>query len=91
MGIYLSRCQVCVTEQLLHGPKVGSAFQQVRSVRVPEGVGVQRPPIGHRMAFQNAPSITRTEPSAPPIQENRTPELGQEVWLRTVQQARDVI
>ncbi len=62
-----------MSEQLLHGPQVGSAFQQMSSVRVPEGMGVQSLPIGQRMTLQDAASIPRTEPSAPLIQENRAP------------------
>src|SRR5207244_5830872 len=69
MGIDLSRCQVCVTEEFLHGPQVGSAFQQMRSVRVSEGVGVQGPSIGQRMTLQDAPGVPRTEAATPLIQE----------------------
>ena len=72
VGIDLGRRQVCVTEQFLHSPKVGSAFQQMRSVRVPEGVRVQGPPIGQRMALENPPGVSWTEASTPTIQENCT-------------------
>ena len=72
VGIDLSRRQVCVTEQFLHGPKVGSAFQQMGSVRVPEGVRVQGPSIGQRMALENPSGVTRTEASTPTIQEDCT-------------------
>ena len=76
MGIDLSRRQVCVTEQFLHSPEVGSAFQQVRSVRVPEGVRVQGLSIGQRMTLENPSSVTRAEASAPTIQEDCTGSGG---------------
>ena len=71
MGVDLGRRQVRVTEQLLHGPQVGSAFQQVRSVRVPEGVGVQGPPVGQRMALHDAVGVPWAETPTPPVQEHR--------------------
>ena len=61
VGVDLGRRQIGVAEQLLHGPQVGSAFQQVRSVRVPEGVGVQGPPVGQRMALHDAAGVAGAE------------------------------
>src|SRR3954464_3306325 len=72
MGVDLGRRQIRMTEQLLHGPQVGSAFQQVRSVRVPEGVRVQGPPVGQRVTLDDAMGVPRTQPPAPSVEEHRT-------------------
>src|SRR3954469_17709850 len=73
MGVDLGRRQVGMTEQLLHGPQVGSAFQQVRSVRVPEGMGVQGPSVGQWMALHDAVGVPRAEPAPQLVQEYRSP------------------
>ena len=64
VGVDLGGREICVAEELLHCSEVGSAFEQVGSVRVPEGVGVQGPPVGQRMALDDAVGVPRTEPAA---------------------------
>ena len=41
VGVDLRRRQIGVAEKLLHCPEVGSAFEQVGGVRVPECVGME--------------------------------------------------
>jgi hypothetical protein len=59
-----------VPEQFLDTAKVGTTFEQVRSVGVPEHVRVQRPPIGQWMALQDAPGIPWGQALSPLIEEN---------------------
>ena len=59
-----------MAEQLLHGTQVGTTFEQVRSVGVPEHVRVQRPPIGQWMALQDAPGVPWRQALSPLIEEN---------------------
>ena len=59
VSVDLGRRQIGVAEQLLHGPQVGSAFEQVRSVRVPQRVGVEGPPVGQRMALEDPAGVPR--------------------------------
>ena len=57
VGVDLGRREIGVAEQLLHGTQVGPAFEQVRSVRVPERVRVQGAPVGQRMPLEDAPGV----------------------------------
>ena len=71
VGVDLRRRQVGVAEELLHCPQVGSSLEQVRSVRVPECVGVER--CGRRAAgtaLEDTPRVTRREHTTTPVEEN---------------------
>ena len=57
VGVDLGRREIGVAEEFLHCPEVGAAFQQVRSVRVAEGVWVEGPPIGQRVPFEHPPGV----------------------------------
>ena len=59
-----------MAEQLLHRSEVGTAFEQVRSVCVPEGVRVEGPPVGQRMALEDPTCVARGERITPSVQED---------------------
>src|SRR4249920_3130977 len=70
MGVDLGGSEVRMAEQLLHGTQVGTTFEQVRSVGVPEHMRVQRPPIRQWMALQDAPGIPWRQALSALIEEN---------------------
>ena len=53
VGVDLGGRQIGVAEELLDCPEVGSAFEQVRSVRVAQRVGVEGAAVGQRMALED--------------------------------------
>src|SRR5260370_32397884 len=67
----LRRREVCVSEQLLHGPEVGAPLEQVRRVRVAERVRMERLAIGQWMAGDDAPRVAGGESPAPGVEEHR--------------------
>ena len=70
VGVDLGRREICVAEELLDRSEVGTAFEQVRSVRVAEGVRVEGPAVGQRMPVEHAPGVTRRELVTPPVEED---------------------
>src|SRR3954453_18454995 len=66
----LGRRKIAVAEQLLPGTKIRPSLEKVRSVRVTEGVRVEGASVGQRVALEDAPGISRREPSAALVEEH---------------------
>ena len=60
MGVALGRGHVSVTEQLLDRSEIGTAIEEMRRERVPEGVGMSR---RRRTPIEDATHIARSEPA----------------------------
>ena len=50
MCVDLGGRQIGVAQQLLHGAQIGTSFEEVRGVHVPQRVRVQRATVGKRVA-----------------------------------------
>ena len=71
VSVDLRRPHIGVSEQLLNSPEIGSALEEVGRVGVPEGVGVEGPAVGQRMAGEDPPGVAGGEPPAAGVEEQR--------------------
>ena len=71
MSVDLCGTHVGVTEQLLDRPQIGSALEQVRCVGVPQGVRMQGPTVGQRMAGEDPPGVPGGRAVATGVHEQR--------------------
>ena len=76
VSVDLGGRKIGVAQELLDGPEVGSALEQVRRVGVAQGVRVQDPPVGQRVALEDAPGVTGSEHPAEPVQEEPIGRFG---------------
>ena len=70
VGVDLGGCEICVAEELLDCPEVGSAFEQVRSVCVAQRMRVDGTAVGQRVPLEDAAGVTRGEHPAALVQEH---------------------
>src|ERR671930_2198246 len=65
VSVQLGRGHISVTQQLLHGPQVGAALQQMGGEGMAQGVGTDHPAVGQRPALEDPASVTGTQLVAP--------------------------
>ena len=76
MSVDLCRSHIGVSEQLLNRSEICSALEEVRRVGVAQGVRVQGPAVGQRMAVEHPPDVPRGHAPAPGVHEERVDGLG---------------
>ena len=75
VSVDLRRSHIGVSEQLLNRSEIGSAFEQMRRVGVPQRVRMQGPAVGERMAVEDPAGVTGRQPAAP-RRSRRAPSVG---------------
>jgi hypothetical protein len=79
MSVDLRGTYVGVAEQLLDRSQIGAALEEVRRVRVPKRVRMERSAIGERIAGEDSPRVPGRQATAPGVDEERGRGLLQEL------------
>ena len=80
MSVDLRRPHIGVSEQLLNCSEICSSLEEVGGVGVPQGVRVQRPPIGERMTLEHSPDVAWGHTPASGVQEECGGGPGTGLW-----------
>jgi hypothetical protein len=71
MSVDLRRTHIGVPEQLLNGPEICPALEEVGRVGVPQSVRVQGAPVCHRMTGQYSTRVAGRHAVASGVHEER--------------------